>query len=108
VPKRFAFPTAGDLRWRPFIAGEGAAHTSLLDVRDDAGKYLGDAVACTELKTGGKTVYVCFNLLDSLYAEALLYDVLDYVARLAPAFSHRNTGAEAVVRDGGSKTQPLQ
>ncbi len=80
VPKQFAFPTAGDLRWRPFFAGEGVRHTSLLEVRDAAGTYLGDAVACTELKAGGKAVYVCFNLLEGPHAEALLYDVFDYLS----------------------------
>ena len=80
VPKQFAFPTAGDLRWRPFFAGEGVRHTSLLEVRDAAGAYLGDAVALSEPKTGGKVVYVCFNLLEGPHAEALLYDVFDYIA----------------------------
>ena len=80
VPKQFAFPTAGDLRWRPFFAAEGVRHTSLLEVRDAAGTYLGDAVACTELKAGGKAVYVCFNLLEGPHAEALLYDVFDYLS----------------------------
>ena len=79
VPKQFAFPTAGDLRWRPFFAGEGVRHTSLLEVRDAAGTYLGAAVACSEPKEGGKMVYVCFNLFDGPYAEVVLYDVFDYL-----------------------------
>lgn len=85
MPRQFAFPTAGDPRWRPFIAGEGVAHTSLLEVHDAGGKHLGDAVASAELKSGGRVVYVCFNLLDGPYAEALLYDVFDYAAGLVPA-----------------------
>ena len=41
---------------------------------------MGDAVACSELKGGGKVIYVCFNLLDGPYAEVLLYDVFDYLS----------------------------
>jgi hypothetical protein len=91
VPKQFAFPTAGDLRWRPFFAGEGVRHTSLLEVRDAAGTHLGDAVACGELKGGGKVIYVCFNLLDGPCAEVLLYDVFDY---LEPIRITRNNGTQ--------------
>ena len=79
VPKEFAFPTAGDLRWRPFFAGEGVRRTSLLELRDAAGAYLGDAAVCAEPKGGGKAVYVCFNLLDGPYAEPLLCDVFDHI-----------------------------
>jgi hypothetical protein len=85
VPERFEFPKAGDLRWRPFYAGTEVEHTSLLQVRDAAGTYLGDAAAWCESKDGGKVVYVCFNLLEGPYAEALLYDVFDFsLSRLRP------------------------
>ena len=77
---RFAFPQSGDLRWRPFFAGDGARHTSLLQLRTDSGEYLGDGVAYSELQDGGHVLYVCFNLLECPYAEALLYDVFDFIA----------------------------
>jgi hypothetical protein len=78
MPEQFAFPTSGDLRWRPFVAQAGAEYTSLLQLRDAAGGNLGDAVAYAKLKDGGKVLYVCFNLLEGPYAEVLLYDVFDF------------------------------
>jgi hypothetical protein len=79
VPEQFPFPEAGDLRWRPFFAGEQTGHTSLLQLRDDDEKYLGDAVAYSELSSGGKVIYVCFNLLEGPYSELLLYDIFDFI-----------------------------
>ena len=80
VAEQFAFPTSGDLRWRPFFAGEVAKHISLLQLRDGDKDYLGDAAAYTELNSGGRILYVWFSLLEGPYAEALLYDVFDFVA----------------------------
>jgi glycoprotein endo-alpha-1,2-mannosidase len=80
VPEEFAFPTSGDLRWRPFLAGEGAKHTSLLRLRGDEKEHLADAAAYAELDGGGKIIYVWFSLLEGPYAEALLYDVFDFLA----------------------------
>lgn len=79
VPDQFAFPASGDLRWRPFSAQAGAEHASLLQLRDAAGSNLGDAVAYAELTSGGRVLYVCFNLLEGPHAEALLYDVFDFI-----------------------------
>ena len=81
VPKQFPFPTSGDQRWRPFFAGKDAEHTSLLQLHDGDGKYLGDAVTYAELKGGGRIVYAWFGLLNGPYADALLYDVFDFVAK---------------------------
>jgi glycoprotein endo-alpha-1,2-mannosidase len=83
VPKQFPFPTAGDLRWRPFFAGDQTEHMSLLQLRDGDKKYLGDAVAYARLDGGGKILYVCFNLLEGPYSEPLLYDVFDFIAARA-------------------------
>ena len=80
VPEKFPFPTAGDLRWRPFFAGSRAENTSLLRLYDGDEKYLGDAVAYSELNGGGKILYVCFNLLEGPHSEPLLYDVFDFIA----------------------------
>lgn len=80
VPEKFPFPTAGDLRWRPFFADSRAEHISLLRLYDGDEKYLGDAVAYSELNGGGKILYVCFNLLEGHYSEPLLYDVFDFIA----------------------------
>jgi glycoprotein endo-alpha-1,2-mannosidase len=83
VPEQFPFPTAGDLRWRPFFAGDQTQHMSLLQLRDGDKKYLGDAVAYAPLDGGGKILYVCFNLLEGPHSEPLLYDVFDFVAARA-------------------------
>jgi hypothetical protein len=80
VPKQFPFPTSGDQRWRPSFAGKDTKHTSLLQLHDGDGKYLGDAVAYAELKNGGSVVYAWFGLLKGPYAKGLLYDVFDFVA----------------------------
>jgi glycoprotein endo-alpha-1,2-mannosidase len=84
VPEEFPFPTSGDLRWRPFLAGEGAEYTSLLQLRGGDEKYLGDAAAYAELDSGGKILYVWFSLLNGPYAEPLLHDVFDFVATKLP------------------------
>ncbi len=81
VPEKFGFPTSGDQRWRPFFAGDKhTSHTSLLVLRDADDNYLGDAVAYAELKGGGRIMYTWFGLLQGPYAEALLYDVFDFLA----------------------------
>ena len=81
VPEKFPFPTSGDQRWRPFFAGDKhSRHTSLLVLRDADDNYLGDAVAYAELKGGGRILYAWFTLLNGPYADALLYDLFDFVA----------------------------
>ena len=80
VPEQFPFPTAGDLRWRPYFAEDQTEHTSLLQLRDSDNKYLGDAVAYAQLDGRGKILYVCFNLLEGSYSEPLLYDIFDFIA----------------------------
>jgi len=84
VPEKFAFPAGGDLRWRAFIAGnEHAKHVSLLQLSasgDSGERYLGDGVAYAELKEGGRILYAWFTLLNGPYAEALLYDIFNFVA----------------------------
>ncbi|UCG46513.1 MAG: glycoside hydrolase family 99-like domain-containing protein [Phycisphaerales bacterium] len=79
VPERFEFPKSGDLRWRPFVARRGLEHTSLLELRNGGGAYLGDAVAWSEAAGGGHVLYVWFGLLGGPYAETLLYDVFDFL-----------------------------
>jgi glycoprotein endo-alpha-1,2-mannosidase len=80
VPDQFPFPTASDLRWRPFFAAGQKEHISLLQLHDGDEKCLGDAVAYSVLNSGGKVLYVCFNLLEGPYSELLLYDVFDFIA----------------------------
>jgi len=80
TPEQFPFPASGDLRWRAFIAGKDTKHTSLLQLKDGEGKYLGDAVAYAELPNGGRIIYAWFSLLNGPYAEGLLYDIFDLVA----------------------------
>jgi hypothetical protein len=81
VPEKFEFPASGDRRWRPFVAGDKhTSHRSLLVLRDADDNYLGDAVAFAELEGGGRIMYTWFGLLQGPYAEALLYDVFDFLA----------------------------
>jgi hypothetical protein len=85
LPQQFDFPTAGDLRWRPFFSRDKARHTSLLRLQDGNENYLGDAVAYAELPTGGRILYVWFSLLNGPYAEVLLYDLFDFVSERMPS-----------------------
>jgi hypothetical protein len=80
LPEQFPFPTSGDLRWRAFLPDKDTKHTSLLQLKDGEGKYLGDSVAYAELPNSGRIVYAWFSLLNGPYAEGLLYDVFDFVA----------------------------
>jgi len=80
VPERFAFPTAGDLRWRPFYAQDPVEHVPLLQLRSGAGEYLGDAAVYARPRTGGQVAYVWFALLNGWHAEPLLYDLFTLLA----------------------------
>jgi len=80
LPKKFAFPESGDLRWRPFFAENHKKHISLLQLTNAEGHYLGDAVAYAEPHAGGAVMYCWFGLLQGPYAEALLYDIFDFLA----------------------------
>jgi len=79
LPKKFAFPTSGDLRWRPFLDDNSSNYIPLLQLCNGDGKNLGDAVAYAELNGGGQILYAWFGLLDSPFAGALLYDIFDFV-----------------------------
>lgn len=81
VPQRFAFPTSGDLRWRGFFAADNTKPISLLQLRDGEDNHLGDGVAYAELPGAGRVVYVWFGLLNGPHAEALLYDLFDFVSK---------------------------
>ena len=65
--------------WGAFLDSR-VEHTSLLRLYDGDEKYLGDAVAYSELNGGGKIFYVCLNLLEGPHSEPLLYDVFDFIA----------------------------
>ncbi len=81
VPKRFAFPSTGDLRWRGFFAQNDSQHIPLLQLRSADGDDYGDAIAYACPKTGGQILYVWFTLLDGPDAESLLYDVFSFATR---------------------------
>jgi len=84
VPGEFAFPASGDLRWRAMLEDGQAKYISLLQLYAGGEKYLGDAVAYAKLKEGGRIIYAWFGLLNGPYAEAVVYDVFDFLAsRLA-------------------------
>ncbi|MFH1267665.1 MAG: hypothetical protein ABIK89_18270, partial [Planctomycetota bacterium] len=87
VPAVFPFPEQGDPRWRPFVSSrlaEGDTFVPIVELRDGQGNHYGDAVAYVEHKAsepkGGKVLYVWFGLLDSPHGEALLHDLLGFVA----------------------------
>jgi len=80
VPAEFAFPTSGDVRWRPFFNAGHAGYEALLQLRDVGGKPLGDGAAYAELKGGGRVIYGWFGLFDGPHAEGLLYDIFDFLA----------------------------
>ncbi len=81
LPERFAFPSTGDLRWRGFFPQGHAKYVPLLQLRNAAGERFGDAIAHARLEGGGQILYVWFTLLDTPYAEPLLYDVFTYATR---------------------------
>ena len=92
LPPEFPFPEAGDQRWRPFVRSElaeGDQFTPLLELRDAQGKHYGDAVAYVEHKAsepkGGRVLYAWSSLLDSPHGEALLHDLLAFVAETLQA-----------------------
>ncbi len=80
IPAEFAFPVSGDLRWRGFVRDDRHGdYTPLLRLVSGE-DYLGDGIAYAELKNGGRICYVWFTLLNGPYAEAILYDVFDFLA----------------------------
>ena len=87
VPARFPFPVDADPRWRPLVRSRlspGDVVIPLVELRDEAGKHYGDAVAYVEHKAsepqGGKVLYAWFGLLDSPHGEGLIEDLLAFAA----------------------------
>ncbi|HET7559437.1 MAG TPA: hypothetical protein VFK80_05705 [Limnochordia bacterium] len=81
------WPAAGDQRWRPAARGSaGGGYTPLLTLTDETGQPYGDGVAFAGDPGGGGDAYVWFRLLDATQRDALLSDLLGWLAkRLAPA-----------------------
>jgi len=85
VPEQFDFPTSGDLRWRPFDAGDHVEYIPLLRLQDGAGKPLGDAAVYARPKDGGHVACAWFGLLNIPQAEPILYDLFTFLAdRMRP------------------------
>ncbi len=80
LPREFAFPETGDLRWRPFVPRDVKRHVPLLVLRDGQGKALGEGIAYAEPATGGRVLYVWFRLLRGPRARAVLCDALTFAA----------------------------
>ena len=80
VPEGFNFPTAGDLRWRPFYPQNDTEYVPLLQLRNNLGEYLGDGVAYARPQDGGRVAYVWFGLLNGPHAEQILYDLFTFLA----------------------------
>jgi hypothetical protein len=87
VPAAIPFPIDSDPRWRPFVrsqAARGDLVAPILELRDQQGKHYGDGVAYVEHKTGeptgGRVLYVWFGLVDGPQGDALLDDLLLFVA----------------------------
>ena len=84
VPMRFAFPTAGDLRWRLFRRQDHTTYVPLLQVRNRTGENLGDGVVYAAPASGGHVAYVWFTLLEGPHAEPILYDLFTFLADQLP------------------------
>ena len=80
TPDSIPFPAAGDLRWREFFHGGHTRYVPLIRLRDGQ-KVLGDAVVYTELKTGGRVLWISALLGDVPETELLLADVLYVLSR---------------------------
>lgn len=75
LPSTFAFPTDGDLRWRPFISDSKTKIRTLLELKDSEGKTYGDALVIVYPNTGGRVVYGWFGLIRE-YPQRVVYDLL--------------------------------
>ncbi|MGD8240942.1 MAG: glycoside hydrolase family 99-like domain-containing protein, partial [Armatimonadota bacterium] len=87
LPRDIPFPTAGDLRWRPFLGRglpEGNTYVPLIELRDEQGRWWGDAVAYVEYKASepknGRVLYVWFGLLNMPIANQLLASTFEFLA----------------------------
>jgi len=87
LPREFPFPTDVDPRWRPLVRSRLGADdvvVPLLELRDDKGMHYGDGAAFVVHKSsepkGGKLLYVWFGLLQSAHGEALLNDLMGFLA----------------------------
>lgn len=90
VPAEFAFPRAGDLRWRPLVRHRLAAGdrvVPLIELRDESGQHYGDAAAMVEHRItppkNARVLYAWFGLLQGPYAEQVAVDLLVLAARHA-------------------------
>lgn len=86
------FPSAGDLRWRPANRTRVPAtdaYTPLVQLKDDTGQSLGDAVAYIEHRTGslygGKSLYVWMRTAESFGSDDFLPSLYQFIStRLKP------------------------
>ncbi|MBI2899372.1 MAG: hypothetical protein HYY17_04260 [Planctomycetes bacterium] len=76
---RFAFPSDGDRRWRPFLPGDFEEFVPLVELWDGE-ESLGAGAACAKRKDGARVAYVWFRLLDGPEADAILYDVWTFLS----------------------------
>jgi len=83
LPRRMRFPGFGEKVWRPFVQRQDPGYTTLLELRDDTGTRLGDAAVCAESPQGGLVLYAWFRLLDDPRADALLYDLFNFIVEKA-------------------------
>ncbi len=83
LPKRFAFPEAGDLRWRPLIPEKAKPDVKvkvLLELQDEEGNSYGAGAGVVSVGKG-QIVYVWFRLLSMDVDEGLVFDVLRLVSK---------------------------
>lgn len=86
LPVRLAYPTEGDLRWRPFAGTQlpkGDAYIPLVSLYDSEDNNYGDGVAYIEHKesqpVNGKGVYI-WNRGAELLGDQLYFDVFSFLA----------------------------
>ena len=87
LPGSIPFPKSGDLRWRPFLGRalpDGNTYVPLIELRDEQGRWWGDAVAYAEYRAsepkGGRVLYMWFGLLDMPIANELLASTFEFLA----------------------------
>ena len=85
IPRKIAFPTGGDLRWRaakPEAVNKEDLYLSLAELKDTLGKSYGDGLAYVEHRTpplrNGKTLYVWMRMPDALGVNDGLFAIFQF------------------------------
>ena len=87
LPAQVAFPTAGDLRWRPAtktLTAEGDMYLPLAELRNDAGNSYGDGMVYVEHRASeprdARIIYVWMRMPDMLDRDDLFFALFSFAA----------------------------